>query len=188
LSREDDSIFAWIPGTEDVEFEGRVTQVETDAVLCIFSPEFVKAHEASLKLNVRFSGHRLQFRLMHRAVKVSKLYGEAFLFPVRIFLRRIGFRDVIYPSGEVITDIMTHGAKYPKPINIKSLVLEDKLLYNNPEQMQILDAALNRHFHPRYVSMPKLPFQHFINECVAEKFRFLSLAHSAVERRERLLS
>eukprot|EP01122_Echinamoeba_exundans_P016115 TRINITY_DN8073_c0_g1_i1.p1 TRINITY_DN8073_c0_g1~~TRINITY_DN8073_c0_g1_i1.p1 ORF type:complete len:1245 (-),score=277.96 TRINITY_DN8073_c0_g1_i1:32-3766(-) len=129
-----DSIFVWIPGTQDVEFEGRVTHVETDAVLCIFSPEFVRAYEASLKFNVRFSGHRLQFRLMHRAVKVAKL-------------------DVIYPTGDVISDIMTHGAKYPKPINIKSLVLEDKQLYDNPEQMLILDAALNRHFHPRKIPL-----------------------------------
>lgn len=127
-----DSVFVWIPDTKDVEYEGRVTQVETDAVLCIFNPLFIKAHDSSVFFNVRFSGHRLQFRLMHRAIEVVNM-------------------DVIYPPAPSIASILAEGANYLKKIDIQTLELSDKQLYNNAEQLQVLEAALNRHYHPVYV-------------------------------------
>lgn len=76
-----DIIYAWVPGTTDVEYEGQVFRVEHDALLVNFCADFHTRYALFLfgivdldrfgqdqRFNIRFAFSRLPLRLMHRAV------------------------------------------------------------------------------------------------------------------------
>lgn len=61
-----DSIYAWIPDTQDYEYEGWVYQVEQKSVLLVFCPGFHNMFPPGTKFNVRFMFNRMAMRQMHR--------------------------------------------------------------------------------------------------------------------------
>ena len=56
--------YAWIPGSIDVEYEGRVYQTEKDSVLLLFYPGFHETFSSGTKFNVRFTLNRIAMRLI----------------------------------------------------------------------------------------------------------------------------
>ena len=63
-----DSVFVWVPGTQDVEYEGYVQEVLRDAAWLQLNPCFADATHGVPEFNVRFSFSRIQFRRMHSAI------------------------------------------------------------------------------------------------------------------------
>jgi helicase MOV-10 len=63
-----DSVYVWVPGTTDVEYEGFVQEVLRDATWLQLNPCFQDATRGVTEFNVRFSFSRIQFRRMHTAI------------------------------------------------------------------------------------------------------------------------
>jgi len=68
-----DSVYVWVPGTQDVEYEGFVQEVLRDAAWLQLNPCFSDATRGVPEFNVRFRFSRMQFRRMHAAVDNANL-------------------------------------------------------------------------------------------------------------------
>ncbi|PRP82187.1 putative RNA helicase SDE3 [Planoprotostelium fungivorum] len=123
-----DSIYVWIPGTTDVEYEGIVTKVGRDEVLLMFNPRFPQVVNLSKGLfNVRFEGSRMSFRNMHRALDKAD-------------------PDIIWPT-EAPKEIEEKKMKQKK-----DLVWKDKEVTNNKKQVEAILSVINRlHGHIPYL-------------------------------------
>ena len=80
-----DSVFIWVPGTQDVEYEGYVQDVLRDAAWLQLNPCFEDATRGVPEFNVRFSFSRIQFRRMHSAIDNTDL-------------------SLVWPEGEASTE------------------------------------------------------------------------------------
>jgi len=112
-----DSIFAWIPGTTDVEYEGIVKKVLKDHVILVFCQDFNHRTNGCLNFNVRFLAPRIMSRYMHRAVDMVDL-------------------NLIWPKDVPVVD-----AK--KLRGVESIEWFDREILKNEEQMKAIHSVIN---------------------------------------------
>ena len=80
-----DSVYVWVPGTVDVEYEGFVAEVQRDGVLLQLNPSFKERTDGTPAFNVRFTFPRIQMRRMHMAIDTVDL-------------------DTTWPTHKLLTD------------------------------------------------------------------------------------
>ena len=80
-----DSVYVWVPGTVDVEYEGFVAEVQRDGVLLQLNPSFRERTDGTPAFNVRFTFPRIQMRRMHMAIDTVDL-------------------DTTWPTHKLLTD------------------------------------------------------------------------------------
>ncbi|XP_049849991.1 uncharacterized protein LOC126320571 [Schistocerca gregaria] len=124
-----DLVYAWVPGTSDVEYEGYIHLIEMDSILVMFALSFHNSiYRPGAKYSVRFTFNRHSWLISHWALKHVDL-------------------DVVWPE---------HAAPaYDRPpvVPVEKLSLYDKTIQENPKQLLALHVALNRHYCKH-----KLPF------------------------------
>lgn len=114
-----DSVYAWLPGTEELEYEGYIHMVEQSCVLVLFHPTFhQKVWAPSRTFNVRFGFNRYSWRIMHRATERVEL-------------------DVVWPDREGSNE---------ENIEIPQIHINDAVIAQNKRQVAAIHSALKKHW------------------------------------------
>jgi hypothetical protein len=114
-----DSLYAWVEGSTDVEYEGYIYQVRQAVVIAAFDPEFhQKIWKKDLKFTVRFTTSRHQFLVHHTAVENVDL-------------------DVVWPDSSLSP------LKPEKKIDITPSALADRNIEGNATQFNTVKLGLN---------------------------------------------
>lgn len=124
-----DFIYAWIPETNDVEYEGYVHVTEKNAVIVLFNLDFHrKVWNPQQKFDVRFGMQRFNWRIMHHATENVEL-------------------DVVWPEWD--------GTKEPTKYDIpyEKINLFDSAIAKNERQLRAIHSALNKRYQKK-----KVPF------------------------------
>eukprot|EP01117_Protostelium_nocturnum_P012538 TRINITY_DN4618_c0_g3_i4.p1 TRINITY_DN4618_c0_g3~~TRINITY_DN4618_c0_g3_i4.p1 ORF type:complete len:945 (+),score=254.96 TRINITY_DN4618_c0_g3_i4:86-2920(+) len=116
-----DSVYAWIPGSKDVEYEGVVQRTYRDKVALVFCEGFKDLifPDRSIKFNIRFGFSRIPKRIMHRALLHSDI-------------------DIIWPEKRNLP------SNNPKWKTKNDIDWHDRELSRNEEQCQAILSVVNK--------------------------------------------
>lgn len=124
-----DSIYAWIPGTTDYEYEGYVHVAEKNTVIVLFHLDFHrKVWNPQQKFNVRFGMQRFAWRIMHHATEKVEL-------------------DVVWPDWDGSREVNKNDIPFDK------IQLFDSAIAQNERQLRAIHSALNKRWQKK-----KVPF------------------------------
>lgn len=121
-----DSLFAWVVGTTDIEYEAYVMSVKQSHVIVAFPPEFLhNAWEADAFFTVRFGSTRYPFLINHRSVDLVDL-------------------NVIWPVPSSAASTPAALSTVEPVLQVTPQALFDKRMAKNAEQMRAVQQGLNR--------------------------------------------
>lgn len=110
-----DVVYAWIPGSTDVEYEGYIHVLERDTIGVIFCKDFGVRTGHQKKFHVRFKFARLQLRRQHQAIDNT-------------------INEILWPN---------HSPDVSSACSPKDLTWSDAAVERDPQQSQAVADVLN---------------------------------------------